>query len=283
MRTLRQRAVCCALIAIAAASLFAFKIGPASARSSDRPITIYLGFDDGPAPGLTDSILDTLKKYNVKATFFIEGAHIHGNESLLQREIREGHHIGNHLVSEELNIYATNHPKRELLLQKYAATEAAINSALGPQLSGIYNAEEPIKPFRWPGGAIHAFPLPIVTYNWEVTTGDDAPGGVTAQQVINNVLYGYPPSHYYGVFAWGDGAVVLLDDESRAVAAALPLLLKNLQAYNVQFGTLPRPGDLPGTMPIILGAAPPCSHRAGNCRFAYFQYPLIYRLPDQTT
>src|SRR6266852_734116 len=121
MHTLRQRASRIALIVVAAVSLFASGVGRATARSADRPITIYLGFDDGPAPGLTDSILDTLKKYNVKATFFIEGAHIHGNEYLLQREIREGHHIGNHLVSEELNIYATSYPKRELLLQKYAA------------------------------------------------------------------------------------------------------------------------------------------------------------------
>src|SRR5258708_7796532 len=209
MNTFWQRTIRIALIVAAAVSLFAFGIGRATARSADRAITIYLGFDDGPAPSLTDSILDTLKKYNVKATFFIEGGHIHGNEYLLQREIREGHHIGNMLVSHEMNVYSTNHPKTDVLLKAYYATEAAINAALGPQLSAIYNAEEPIKPFPWPDGAIHALPLPVITYNWNVTVGDDVPGGITAQQVIENAMYGYPLDHYYGVFAWGDGAVVL--------------------------------------------------------------------------
>src|SRR5262249_88267 len=125
-----MRAIRLLAIAVVAVALLAIGIGPASARSADRPITIYLGFDDGPAPGLTDSILDTLKKYNVKGTFFIEGGHIHGNEYLLQREIREGHHIGNMLISHEMNVYSTNNPKNDVLLHGYAATEAAINAAL---------------------------------------------------------------------------------------------------------------------------------------------------------
>ncbi len=248
--------------------------GPLAAQQ--KPFTVYLGFDDGPTVEITGKILDVLKAYNVKATFFIQGSKIHGREQMLQREIREGHHIGNHLVSHELNIMSNNHPNPDLLIAKYNETEGAINAALGPELSAVYNAEEPVKPFRWPGGATQPFPLPVVTYNWNATTGDMRPGGVTPQQALRNVLYGYPPIHFYGIYAWGDGAVVLLHDTSRSTAAALPYIIKNLQAYGVQFGTLPRPGDQPGMMPISLDAVPPCSHKPGNCGPQNNTYPLEY-------
>jgi peptidoglycan/xylan/chitin deacetylase (PgdA/CDA1 family) len=254
-------------------------LGNVQASAAQKtPFTIYLGFDDGPVPGQTDRILDILKKYDVKATFFIEGAHIAGNEALIQREWLEGHHIGNHLISHELNVMAENRPNKDVLLSKYYATEAAINAALGSKLSAEYNAAEPIKPFRWPGGAVTAFPLSnVITYNWNVTTGDDVPGGITPHQAMYNILYGYPPNHYYGVFAWGDGAVVLLHDESMTTLAALPVIIENLQANGVTFGTLPRPGDQPGTMPIRIGDVPPCSHKPGNCGAEFDKYPLLHK------
>ena len=57
---------------------------------------IALTFDDGPDPELTPVILDILKKYKIKAAFFLVGANIIGNEKLVQREVAEGHFIGNH-------------------------------------------------------------------------------------------------------------------------------------------------------------------------------------------
>ena len=62
-------------------------------NSSGRSIT--LTFDDGPHTN-TLQVLDVLKKYDVKATFFIIGKNIEGRESILQQIITEGHSIGNH-------------------------------------------------------------------------------------------------------------------------------------------------------------------------------------------
>jgi peptidoglycan-N-acetylglucosamine deacetylase len=57
---------------------------------------IALTFDDGPDPVYTDQILDVLKKYGVKATFFVVGDQLQRNPSIAGREIKEGHLIGNH-------------------------------------------------------------------------------------------------------------------------------------------------------------------------------------------
>ncbi|MEP7284762.1 MAG: polysaccharide deacetylase family protein [Chloroflexota bacterium] len=265
-RSYRIRAF--SLAALILAVLFAIKAAPTAAQA--KPFTVYLGFDDGPDAGKTPLILDILKKYNVKATFFIEGAHIAGHEAILRREWQEGHHIGNHLISHELEVMAQNKPKKEVLLSRWEATELAINAALGGELAVEYNKAEPIKPFRWPGGAVTAFPrADTITYNWNVSVGDDVAGGITPKQGVYNVLYGYPPHHYYGIFAWGDGAVVLLHDESITTVRALPVIIKNLQAHGVTFGTLPRPGDTAGTMPIQIGAVPACAHQPGNCEHEY--------------
>lgn len=55
-----------------------------------------LTFDDGPDDKYTSDILDILKKYNVKATFFVVGENIEKNHDLLIRELNEGHEIANH-------------------------------------------------------------------------------------------------------------------------------------------------------------------------------------------
>lgn len=57
---------------------------------------IYLTFDDGPIPDVTEWVLDILKKEEIKATFFCIGDNIKKNPSLFKRLISEGHSIGNH-------------------------------------------------------------------------------------------------------------------------------------------------------------------------------------------
>lgn len=55
-----------------------------------------LTFDDGPHPVYTKRLLDGLKKRNVKATFFLIGASIDGNEEIVRQMKEDGHLIGNH-------------------------------------------------------------------------------------------------------------------------------------------------------------------------------------------
>ncbi len=57
---------------------------------------IALTFDDGPHPYYTEQLLDGLAERGVKATFFLLGCNIEGNEDVVRRMAEEGHLIGNH-------------------------------------------------------------------------------------------------------------------------------------------------------------------------------------------
>jgi peptidoglycan/xylan/chitin deacetylase (PgdA/CDA1 family) len=58
--------------------------------------TIFLTFDDGPTPEITDKVLDLLKQYNAKATFFCLGKNVVAHPELFHSIINQGHAIGNH-------------------------------------------------------------------------------------------------------------------------------------------------------------------------------------------
>jgi peptidoglycan/xylan/chitin deacetylase (PgdA/CDA1 family) len=60
---------------------------------------LYLTFDAGPHPEETPFVLDELKKYNAKATFFCIGENVVAHPQMLQRIVQEGHSIGNHTQS----------------------------------------------------------------------------------------------------------------------------------------------------------------------------------------
>ena len=62
---------------------------------------ICLTFDDGPHEVFTPIILDILKQYNIKATFFIVGDRVSDNKDIIKRIIDEGHDIGNHSYNHE--------------------------------------------------------------------------------------------------------------------------------------------------------------------------------------
>jgi peptidoglycan/xylan/chitin deacetylase (PgdA/CDA1 family) len=57
---------------------------------------VYLTFDDGPTPVVTDKILDLLAVHNAKATFFCLGSQVEKHPELYQRILAEGHSVGNH-------------------------------------------------------------------------------------------------------------------------------------------------------------------------------------------
>ena len=57
---------------------------------------IYLTFDDGPIPNVTDFVLKTLKAFNAKATFFCIGDNITKHPDVFERVKNDGHAIGNH-------------------------------------------------------------------------------------------------------------------------------------------------------------------------------------------
>ncbi|MFS9180703.1 polysaccharide deacetylase family protein [Streptococcus timonensis] len=88
---------------------------------------VALTFDDGPDGNTTPQALDILAKYHIKATFFVQGKNIAGNESILKRMKSEGHEVGNH---------SWNHPvltklSLEDAKKQITDTESAITSVLG--------------------------------------------------------------------------------------------------------------------------------------------------------
>ena len=57
---------------------------------------LFLTFDDGPTPSVTDWVLDELKRFNAKATFFCIGNNVRQHPQLFHRILEENHSIGNH-------------------------------------------------------------------------------------------------------------------------------------------------------------------------------------------
>ncbi len=65
-------------------------------RGSADEKTVFLTFDDGPVPGPTESVLETLDSFKIKATFFCIGENIRKHPAVFQKVLSNGHAIGNH-------------------------------------------------------------------------------------------------------------------------------------------------------------------------------------------
>ena len=57
---------------------------------------IYLTFDDGPHPAITPWVLEQLRQYGAKASFFCIGNNVHQHPKIYQQILKEGHAVGNH-------------------------------------------------------------------------------------------------------------------------------------------------------------------------------------------
>lgn len=150
--------------------------------------TIYLTFDDGPCPD-TVHLLDVLKKYNVKATFFVVDT---GYPEIMKRIVEEGHSIGVHTRTHRYN-------------EIYASPEAFFEDLLGMQ-QVIYDATG-VRTYlmRFPGGSsnlISSSSKGIMTllanavqdagfsyFDWNVDS-DDAGKAMSKNAVLNNIRNG---------------------------------------------------------------------------------------------
>ena len=65
-------------------------------RQSFRDKELYLTFDDGPVPGPTEFVLNTLDQFDIKATFFCIGENVSKHPKIFKRILAAGHAVGNH-------------------------------------------------------------------------------------------------------------------------------------------------------------------------------------------
>lgn len=177
---------------------------------------IALTFDDGPWDTSTVAILDTLKEYDAKATFFTVGQKISGHEDLLQRAANEGHEIGTHTwdhaegSGQGVSLILMSSDERKQEVEKGLQ---AIKDATGQDASLM---------FRSPGGNFDASVasdlngLINAEIGWNIDTGDwKKPGADAIAQRIKSA---------------GPGEIILMHDgggdRSETVAALIQALPK---------------------------------------------------------
>jgi peptidoglycan-N-acetylglucosamine deacetylase len=83
-----------------------------------------LTFDDGPHGQTTPQLLDVLAKHQARATFFLIGERIPGNEPILARIAAEGHEVANHLMREEPSVLLSD--------RQFQRDLAEVNALLAP-------------------------------------------------------------------------------------------------------------------------------------------------------
>lgn len=192
----------------------------------------YLTFDDGPNKDITPRILDILKEYNVKATFFVVYRDGSAERALYKRIVEEGHTIAVHTASHNYN-------------NIYASVDAYLNDF--EKISKQIEKTTGVKPsiFRFPGGSINTYNIEIyqelipemirrgyVYYDWNVSSGDASASRVSVSKITNNVLNGCKKG--------SDDKIVLMHDGSGhgKTASALPDIIKGLQKQGYTFAAL---------------------------------------------
>ncbi len=224
------------------------------------PQQIALTFDDGPDARYTPQILDILKEYQVKATFFILGANADLNPGLLERLANEGHEIGNHTFT---------HPDVSLIpLEQLAlelnATQRLLESRIGrrtvlfrPPYGEDIEPETPaqVKPL------LYTSQLGYYTIGMQVDPHDYK--NLDAEFILADVV---------DEVRRGEGHVILLHDgggERSQTVAALPGIIEELRAQGFRFVTI---SELLGlTREEVMPPLPPSERLLAGVNDAGFQ------------
>ncbi len=184
--------------------------------------TIYLTFDAGYENGCTARILDTLKKHNVKAAFFLVGNYIEKNADLVRRMVDEGHIVGNHTMH---HYDMSKIADKDTFTKELGDLEALFKEATGRELpkfyrppQGIYS-EDNLKMAQELGYKTVFWSLAYVDWNQ-----DSQP---SKEQAFSKLL---PRIH--------NGAVVLLHSTSQTNAEILDELLTKWEAQGYSFSTV---------------------------------------------
>lgn len=200
-----------------------------------REKKLYLTFDDGPIAEATPLVLDILKAYDARASFFVIGKNVAAHRDIYYRILAEGHKIGNHTF-DHLNGWQV---QNELYYENVAQCASQLE-AMGTHTVSVWphQDDEPAEEqqyFRPPYGK-----LTIAQYNklkkqykivmWDVLSFDfDLK--ITKEQVLDNVIKNAV-----------SGSIVVFHDSLKAMDKmlyALPLVLEHYSQLGYTFETLP--------------------------------------------
>lgn len=162
---------------------------PAAGEEEENRKKIYLTFDDGPSSN-TDEILDILKAYDVKATFFVVGKTDEASRKAYRRIVEEGHTLGMHSYSHSYaDIYASEEDFQTDMkkLQEYLY-----------ELTGVWP-----RFYRFPGGSSNTVSnidmqkladwltdQGVTYFDWNVASGDAVSRELPAETLLANCLAG---------------------------------------------------------------------------------------------
>ena len=189
-------------------------------------LKVYLTFDDGPSTN-TQQILDILKQYNVKATFFVIGKTDDLSKEMYKKIVEEGHTLGMHSYSHKYSV----------IYDSMSAFEQDFNQ-IHDYLKEVTGVD--CKYYRFPGGSSNQVSNSdmrefirylndrgITYYDWNVSSGDATSQAYTADELIQNVM---------GDVTKYKTSVVLMHDSAvkPATVEALPALIEQLQGIGAE-------------------------------------------------
>jgi peptidoglycan-N-acetylglucosamine deacetylase len=195
-----------------------------------HPKKVALSFDDGPDPEWTPKILDILRRYNVKGTFFMIGETAEDNIGVMQRVYREGHEVGNHTWTHpDISEISNRQVDLELNL-----TERLFASELGVQ--PLYfrppysiDQEPDTNDQAAPVARIQTLGYVIIGNKIDTNDWDEHPRK-SPKEITDSVFQQIADMQ---ARPWNKGSVILLHDgggDRSATIAALPVLIEALQS-----------------------------------------------------
>jgi peptidoglycan-N-acetylglucosamine deacetylase len=188
----------------------------AAQSKSDK--VVYLTFDDGPNSKYTPQILDALKKYNMKATFFMLNGNMNQNKTLVERAVKEGHVIGLHGVTHSMKkVYAS----RYSVLNEMNANNNTLNSILGYKTKLVrvpYGSKPHMKREQLTALESSGYRM----WDWNIDSGDTKKACVPSNKIYSDTITEIKKHKT---------SVVLFHDK-KTTAEALPRILEFLKKNN---------------------------------------------------
>lgn len=180
--------------------------------------TIYLTFDDGPVPGLTEWVLDELNRFDAKATFFCVGDNILRHRATYNRILEEGHLAANHTMH---HVRGTGTTLYSYMKEVQECSALVGNKIFRPPYGQMRRSQ--YHALRRSGYQVVLWD--VISYDYE---------NISAGLCTKNVLQRCKP-----------GSIVLFHDNVKAernLRAALPQLLETFSMKGYRFKCLPAGG-----------------------------------------